>query len=303
MRIIAFDGGWNLPLWAGRRQGFFEANGVDIALEFTPNSGALVAGLAAGRYDLALAGLENFVAYQAGQGEAQIQGEADFVAVMGGDSGFLSVVAAPDVTRLDELRGRTLSVDAMTTGFAFVLRELLGRAGIGDTEVEFVRAGGTPNRYRDLIAGKHAATLLRTPFELLARARGCHVLATAAALGPYQGSVAAVRRDWARANEAALVGFIRAYRAALDWLYDRAHRAIAAALLVAHMRDMTPALAAESCDLLLAEPGGLVRDAGIDWKGVETVLALRSKYGTPHKDLAGPARYIDTSYWDRAARP
>ena len=24
LRVIAFDGGWNLPLWAGLRQGFFE---------------------------------------------------------------------------------------------------------------------------------------------------------------------------------------------------------------------------------------------------------------------------------------
>lgn len=303
MRVIAFDGGWNLPIWAGERQGLFAANGVGVALEFTPNSGALVAGLLEGRYDLAIAGIDNFVAYQEGQGEAKVPDDPDLVAVLGGDGGFLSVVAAPEVKTLGALRGRTLSVDAMTTGFAFVLRELLARAGIGETDVEFVRAGGTPNRYRDLIAGKHAATLLRTPFELLAQARGCNVLATGAPLGPYQGSVAAVRRAWARTNEAALMGFIRAYRAALEWLYDRANRAVAEALLVAHIRDMTPELARQSCDLLLAETGGLTRDGAIDPEGVETVLALRSKYGTPRKHLADPAKYVDTSYWNRAARP
>ncbi|HTP47465.1 MAG TPA: hypothetical protein VMQ50_11160, partial [Casimicrobiaceae bacterium] len=30
LRVIAFDGGWNLPLWAAQRQGFFEANGVSV---------------------------------------------------------------------------------------------------------------------------------------------------------------------------------------------------------------------------------------------------------------------------------
>lgn len=303
MRIIAFDGGWNLPIWAGERQGFFAANGVRVALDFTPNSGALVAGLLEGRYDVAIAGFDNFVAYREGQGEAKVPEDPDLVAVMGGDGGFLSVVAAPEVKRIEDLRGRTLSVDALTTGFAFVLRELLARAGIGETDVEFVRAGGTPNRYRDLVGGKHAATLLRTPFELLAQARGCNVLATAAALGPYQGSVAAVRGAWAREHAAELVGFIRAYRAALDWLYDRANRVVAEALLVAHIRDMTPALASESCDLLLAEQGGLARDGAIDPRGVETVLALRSKYGTPRKQLADPAKYVDTTYWNQAARP
>src|SRR5207244_1221370 len=36
LRVIAFDGGWNLPVWAAQRQGFFEANGVAVQLAFTP---------------------------------------------------------------------------------------------------------------------------------------------------------------------------------------------------------------------------------------------------------------------------
>ncbi len=38
LRVIAFDGGWNLPVWAAQRQGFFEANGVAVQLAYTPNS-------------------------------------------------------------------------------------------------------------------------------------------------------------------------------------------------------------------------------------------------------------------------
>ena len=30
LRVISFDGGWNLPVWAAQRQGFFEANGVAV---------------------------------------------------------------------------------------------------------------------------------------------------------------------------------------------------------------------------------------------------------------------------------
>ena len=32
LRIITFDGGWNVPVWAAQRQGFFEANGVSVQL-------------------------------------------------------------------------------------------------------------------------------------------------------------------------------------------------------------------------------------------------------------------------------
>ena len=52
---------------------------------------------------------------------------------MGGDGGFLSVVAQPSVKSFADLKGKTLSVDAMTTGAAFVLRELVARNGLSET--------------------------------------------------------------------------------------------------------------------------------------------------------------------------
>ena len=167
--------------------------------------------------------------------------------------------------------------------------------------MSFVRAGGTANRYRDLIGGKHDATLLRTPFELLARNRGFNVLASAESLGAYQGTVGIARRSWAREHEAALVGFIRAYRQASDWLYDRANRDIAEGLLVANIRDMTPALAKQAYDILLADHGGLYRDLAPDVGGIRTVLALRSKFGTPQKMLTDPGKYVDLSYYEKAS--
>ncbi len=303
LRVIAFDGGWNLPIWAAQRQGFFAAHGVVVALSYTPTSVALITGLAEGRFDVAMAGFDNIVAYQEGQGEAETAAEPDLFAFMGGDSGFLSVVTAPGVISFDALRGRTLSVDAMTSGFACVLRELIERSGLAESEVTYVRAGATRARYEDLVAGKHDGTLLRTPFELLAKARGCHVIATAASLGAYQGSVGAARRSWARANEAALIGYMRGYRQAIDWLYDPGNRAVAEALLVANIRDMTPALARESCDLLLAPEGGLFRDLALDLDGIRTVLTLRSKFGQPQKRLTDPNRYIDPGLHAKAFGP
>jgi ABC-type nitrate/sulfonate/bicarbonate transport system substrate-binding protein len=301
LRVITFDGGWNLAVWAAQRQGFFEANGVTVQLTYTPNSGALITGLYDGRYDIALATIDNFIAYQEGQGEAKLAGDPDFAVVMGGDGGFLSVVGGPGIKSFADLKGKTLSVDAMTTGLAFVLREVAARSGLAETDVTYVRAGGTAQRYRELVAGKHDATLLRTPFELLAREKGLAILGTAETLGAYQGTVGAVRRSWAKQNEAALVGFLRGYRAGVAWVYDPANREIAEALLIANTRDMTPALAKKSYDLLLAPKGGLTRDAALDMDGIRTVLQLRSKYGTPQKTLTDPAKYVDDSYLRAAA--
>lgn len=300
LRVIAFDGGWNLPVWAAQRQGFFEAQGVTVQLSYTPTSVYLITKLLDGTFDIALAGMDNIVAYQEGQGEAKIPDNPDLFAFLGGDGGFLSVVSAPSVKSFADLKGKTVSVDAMTTGFAFVARELLARNGVTETDVTYVRAGGTANRYRELIAGKHDATQVRTPFDLLVRQRGFNQLATAESLGAYQGTIGSARRAWASSHEKELVGFLRGYRAGVDWLYDRANRDIVEAILVANIRDMTPALAKQSYDLLLADRGGMTRDLALDLDGIRTVLVLRSKYGTPQKTLTDPLRYVDLSYYEKA---
>lgn len=168
VHVLAFDGGWNLPMWIAQRNGFFEAQGLDVELKYTPTSGFLVTSVLNGKADLAFAAIDNVIAYDDGQGEAAIPDNPDVFAVMGGDGGFISIVASPMVRSVPDLKGKTVSVDALTTGFAFVVRELVARNSLAESDVTFVRAGGTSSRYRDLVAGKHDATLLRTPFELLA---------------------------------------------------------------------------------------------------------------------------------------
>ncbi len=115
------------------------------------------------------------------------------------------------------------------------------------------------------------------------------MLATAESLGAYQGTAgiraalagrARTRPRWS--------GFSRRYRAAVDWLYDRANREIVEALLVANIRDMTPALARQSYDLLLADKGGIEPRSRARHDGIRTVLALRSKYAVPPKTLDDP---------------
>ena len=86
----------------------------------------------------------------------------------------------------------------------------------------------------------------------------------------------------------------------MDWVYDRANREIVEALLIANQRDMTPALAKQAYDLLLADKGGITRDIALNMDGISTVLQLRSKYGTPKKTLDDPLKYVDLTYYQKA---
>ena len=304
LNVIVFPGGFNLPIWAAERQGFFEQNGVKVSLINTPGSVFQMQGLAEGRFDIAITAIDNVIAYQEGQGEAKIPDNPDMFVFMGADNGFLSLVVGPGVKSFADLKGKKLSVDALTTGYAFVLRELVTRNGIAESEVTYERAGGVFNRFQELVKGTHAGTMLITPFDILATARGHARLAKAQEqLGAYQGLVGAARRSWAQQNERALVGFIRAYHAGVTFLYEPKNREIAEALLVANVRAMTPQLGRQSLEVLLHEKSGFFKDVAVDVRGVETVLRLRSKFGEPRKSLTDPAKYVDLSYRRKAMGP
>jgi ABC-type nitrate/sulfonate/bicarbonate transport system substrate-binding protein len=301
VNVITFQGGFNLPMYVAERQRFFTRHGIDVKLHYTPNSVFLMTGLIEGRFDIATSAIDNLIAYQEGQGEAPLKVAPDLVAIMGMDNAFLNLVALPEITSIDDLRGKDLGVDALTTGFAFVLREMMARAGIPDSEFKFVRAGGTSFRYAGLLERKFAAAILSSPFDLQAADKGFTRLGSATdLLGAYQGRTAFAMRGWLKQNETAALGFMRATREATEWIYDAKNREICEALLVAYDRDMTPPLAKKTYDLLTDRKSGLYRDVKIDMEGFKVVLALRSKYGLPKREFNDPMKYIDTELYRKA---
>lgn len=304
LRVIGFAGGFNLPIWAGQRQGYFMDEKLNIQLTYTPNSVYQITNLLAGNFDIAMTAIDNVVAYQEEQNEAPISPNPDLFAFMGSDNAFLSLVSQGKYNAIEDLRGKTLTVDAMTTGFAFVLREILARNNIAESDVEFERAGGVGTRFAAMLKNpEHAGTMQMTPFELQGEAQGMNTLVRAeTALGvPYMGMVGATRRSWANENRPAVEGFIRAYKQSLDFVYDPANRPVVEALLIANTK-MPPDIASPAYDVLLDKDHGFYRDVRLDIAGIRTVLALRSKYGKPKKDLTDPASYIDTTFRDKALK-
>jgi ABC-type nitrate/sulfonate/bicarbonate transport system substrate-binding protein len=195
-------------------------------------------------------------------------------------------------------------VDARTTGYAFVLFEMLARGGLRlDQDYRVERAGGVLQRFQALMERKHAATLLLSPFELQAEAGGFRRLGNATdVLGPYQGLVGGARKSWADANRGAVVGYIRAFSEAVDWLYDVRNKDEAIAILRRNLPAMPEPVARATHGVLLSPTDGFQRKAKIDLEGVRTVLTLRSKYAEPKKTLTDPLKYYDDSFYRQAMR-
>ncbi|MBL0421548.1 ABC transporter substrate-binding protein [Ramlibacter sp. AW1] len=304
LSVIVFPGGWNWPLWVAEAKGLFAREGLAVKVTPTPNSTFQMKGLIQGEFDLAMTAMDNVIAYREGQGEAGIDGP-DLVVVMGGDNGFLRLVAAPEIRSPADLRGKTLSVDALTTGYAFVLREMLERNGLVlDRDYKTERAGGGMQRFNALMERKHAGTMLISPLDIAAQAQGFRVLANATqALGSYQGYVAAVRQGWARSNAPRLQGYIRAYADAVEWIHDPANKAEAIRIYLANMPPNTSQQSAETAyRVLLTDGDGFQRRARLDIRGAETVVKLRQKFASPGVTLKPAAAYYDGSFYEAALR-
>jgi ABC-type nitrate/sulfonate/bicarbonate transport system substrate-binding protein len=301
--VNVFPGGFNWPSFVGQEKGFFERNGIRVMLQATPNSVAQMTGLAEGKFDIALTAADNIVAYVEGQGEAPIGPQPEFFAFLGSDSGFLSLVVAPEIKSFADLKGKTLSVDARTTGYAFVLFEMLARNGLSEGDYDVEKVGGMVQRWNALRERKQSGTLLSTPFNILAKEQHFHELAQATkVIGPYQGNVAATRRSWARENRSKVMAFIRGYVQAIDWLYDQANRDEAIRILLKNLPEMSPELARQSYGELLDPNDGFSRGGRVSMEGLRTVLALRSHYAEPHKNFVDPVKYYDPSYYNAAMR-
>jgi ABC-type nitrate/sulfonate/bicarbonate transport system substrate-binding protein len=301
LRVVVFPGGFNWPLWIAREKGFFAAHDLDVAVTPTPDSVSQMRNLAAGKFDIAFSTIDNVVAYQEGQGEVALDAAPDFFAFMGAQSGAVRLVTKPDVRSYDDLKGKSLAVDAATTGYAFVLRKLLQRGGLAESDYQLERLGGTARRAEALMEGLTAGTILTSPLEIAPEARGFHRLANAVdVIGPYQAVAGVSRRSWAKENADTLVGFIRGYVDALDWLADPAHRDEAVAIYRKNLPNANEASARKAWDVLLGGREGFQKKARLDREGIETVLKLRSEFGVPRKLLTEPDRYIDESYYRRA---
>ena len=298
LRVIAFPGAPNLPVFAAQEHGFFAEAGVSVDLATTPSSVFQFEKFSERAFDIAMTAYDNVVAYSEGQGAVEVPSDFDMRVIMGATQIELAFVTQPDVKNYADIKGRTLALDALATGFAFVLYEMLSNGGLSPDDYERVPVGATPKRWESVRDGLHAGTLTIEPFTSIARAQGFNVLDVSSRLYPdYQGGVVATRASWARANGDAVRGFIRGYLKGLDWVLDSQNGKAASVLLLEKMPAIKPGVAGAVMKSLLSPKSGLTPKAAILREGMKTVLALRSAHGKTPAPLTDIDKYLDLSFY------
>ena len=300
VNVVLFAGGNSMQIYVAQDKDFFAREGLTVNVRATPSSGYQMQNMVNGQFDIAATAIDNQIAYMEGQGTAKVDGKPDFITFMGGSSIELALMAQPSIKTVAELKGKEFALDSVSTGFAFVLRRMLEKHGLGPNDYKFVPAGGTRERVIALREGRAAAALITEPFTTQLRQAGfSHLGEGLDVVGAYQGVVQIANRSWAKANEDTIVRYIRAMIAATDWIYNPANREEAIKILAGRIR-IPEAAAGPSVDGLVKGRAPLARKGEIDVEGVKTVIALREQYSQPPVKLGAIETYVDLSYYRKA---
>jgi ABC-type nitrate/sulfonate/bicarbonate transport system substrate-binding protein len=298
LRVNTFPNAKAMALHSGIANGIFEKRGLRIDLHLTPNSRSQREGLAAGKFDIVHAAVDNAL--------AMIEvAQQDVVIVTGGDSGMNEFFVQPEIRSFADLRGRTLVVDAPDTAYALLAKKILLQHGLkegADYTVKPVGAG--VYRFKAMAESKdNTAAILNLPFTVQAEAMGMRSLGrTVDLLGPYQAQGAFLMRTWAREHGPLLERYIAAYIESVRHVRDPKNRAGSVALMVEKLK-LSRQEAERTYELLLDPGFGYTPDARFDPEGFRNMLALRAEIQRrPTHQIGDPGRYVDLGYYERAMK-
>lgn len=217
LRFITFSR--PTSLLAAQQRGFLEEEGLLLEVDDAKGSRSQMEGLADGRWELAHTNADNVMKFRQ-------NGFEQFFIFFVLDLGMAQkVVVDPDIESWADLRGRAVGVDAVDSGYAFVLYELLRRNGLTPDDYEVKALGATAFRLEGLRRREIAAGLLSHHHEAAALADGFQILEdTRDAFPGMPGVTGVTTTDWALRNEEALEGYARALWRAFRWTQDPANR-------------------------------------------------------------------------------
>lgn len=163
--------------WITKEAGLFRRHGLDVEIVYIASGPRTIQTLVAGGVDVAAIG--------GGAGiDAKLAGADTVFIAVSVNRVLIYMVAAPEIRRIEDLRGKSIGGTRIGTLTDFFSRYYLRQAGlVPDRDVIVRGTGGLPETVAALKAGQIQAGVFGFPAVLQARAAGFHVLVDYATQG------------------------------------------------------------------------------------------------------------------------
>jgi NitT/TauT family transport system substrate-binding protein len=274
------------PAWVAYEQGLFKKYGLDVQLIFIEAGSRTVQTLISG--DVA-------VAQVAGTSVIQSSLQGSGIVLIGGFLNTMDykLVVARDITRPDQLKGKTVAVSRVGSSSDFATRYALEKYGlIPDKDVSILQIGSQPARFSAMETGKIHGVMIAVPLTAKAKKMGFNILADLQMLGlEYQHTGLAVTRNLIKTQPELVRNILRGFVEGIH--YMKTQRKESLAVLAKYLKtDDTDALeeAYESIvqALIPEKPYPTL-------KGIDIILReLGAK--DPNARSAKPEQFVDLTF-------
>ena len=274
------------PAWIAYEKGFFRKHGLDVQLIFIEGGTKTVQTLISG---------DVTAAQVAGSSVIQSNLKKSGVVMVGGFLNTLDykLIVSRDITRPDQLRGKTLAVSRIGGSSDFATRYALEKYGLSpDKDVNIIQIGSQPARMAALEAGKIHGSMIAVPTTAEAKKLGLNTLADLQMLGlEYQHTGLAVTQKLIKDDPTLVRNLMKAFVDAIHFLKTRRQESmqVLAKYLRTNDQDaLDDAYESIALTLIPDKPYPTL-------KGIQTILR---ELGTkdPAARAASPERFVDLSF-------
>jgi NitT/TauT family transport system substrate-binding protein len=282
-------GGIYTPLYVAETEGIYRKHGLDAEL--------LLGGTGARTAQTLVGGDVQFAS--TGSLTVSILQGSELVYVAGGANYFVSsIYAAPEYTRIEDLRGKTVGANGPYDASHLAIRVALARLGWDpDHDVVYSFLGGQRELVAGMLQGVIAAGDISPPTSLEARNAGLHELLDVATLKlPFVQNAVGTSRPYLRDHPEVVRRFLRAYVEGIKVAKTQPDAAMAA--ISKYTRSDDPAVLREVYDTYVNVWERVPRLTLEALQGQLDALALQ----VPEARDARPEQFLDMTLLDELER-
>jgi NitT/TauT family transport system substrate-binding protein len=284
-----------VPYWAAHDLDFYREQGLHVKFVVFGGIDPLTKALKDGAIDVGIGSPEHVI--------HDVEAGGDLCMIAGNVNRLThSLIAQPEIKRLEDLRGKTIGVSALSAGTSSLFTDILARVGLHPGDYHVVEAGVVPPRHHRLLERSIDAAMQTDPHNYMAEDAGFTNLGAVSDWIPYfQFTSVNVNRTWATDNNDVLVRFLAASIQGSRWMFENQQGAVE----VAARRMEVDHKYLERAWKDHVDGFAVPIDLRLEARSIEIALEMIRRDRTASVQVAGDAgfaKYIDTRFLREAQR-